>query len=364
MSGNEKLRPLGGSAIKNFLARRMLNRSHIGKNTEIDYELANKRVPPEKGLIVGKSDMHYNDSFVFQGSDDSGNLFMTRLGFRGDGTDVDIWLWFVLDKKKYVIGSDYEKIDDAGLSSISCRGLTYEYAGEGSWRIAYKGSIGSNNEDCEVDMVYRPSTEMYCMSIHTNKDTYALSMAEMKWSREYFKKLRSEGQERIEQGGTVEGKIKVGTKEYSLSLLGFRDHSWGKRDWAMINRYIWNLFALEEPVIINDRSYTHACFTTVNYLTFNHLVSGWIAGKDSVLPIVASTDMELIGGDGKIPAEYTVRFRPHGGPILNANVKRHNHLEHGWFIQDNKYEVNEAYCSIEIDGKKGHGMSEFGYYRG
>ena len=114
-----------------------------------------------------------------------------------------------------------------------------------------------------------------------NAMTFAKSMAEMRWSREFFRNLRSESQTRIEQGGTFRGSVRIGSASHTIDMLSIRDHSWGKRKWTFINRYIWNVICLKGELIIKGKPYRYLVFTTVNYgTTFEHLVSGWIAGEE------------------------------------------------------------------------------------
>jgi hypothetical protein len=44
---------------------------------------------------------------------------------------------------------------------------------------------------------------------------------------------------RFEQAGRVEGILRLGGKELPLSGFGQRDHSWGVRDWYLIQHYKW-----------------------------------------------------------------------------------------------------------------------------
>lgn len=351
----ELMYPKGGGIIKNVLASLMLTKSSIGNEDKIDMCKVNSRVASET------NNTFYNDSFVFQGSDIKGNLFLTRLGFRGDGKECDSWLWMRLGSKKF--SSPANIVKETSTEKVEAGGLSYKSLEKGSWEICYDGPIEPGVNHCSVRLIYTPSTEMYCFGVHADRKTYALALAEMPWSREYFQTLESEKAERIEQGGSLKGKVTLDGKEYNLDLYGFRDHSWGKRNWKMIRRYIWNLFAMESPLSFGGHKYTHICFTTVHYVSFRHLVTGWIAGPDSVLPIVSSSDMHQIGQDGRAPSLYSVSFRPKGGPVFKADVDRYNETEHSWMIQNNSFEVNEAYCTLTINDIKGVGMSEFGYVR-
>ncbi|MFT3792287.1 MAG: hypothetical protein QM741_14720 [Rudaea sp.] len=45
--------------------------------------------------------------------------------------------------------------------------------------------------------------------------------------------------DRIEQSGRLTGTLKLGGKVFSLDGTGHRDHSWGTRDWGVLQHYKW-----------------------------------------------------------------------------------------------------------------------------
>jgi len=354
------LRPHGGGWLKNCLGWMLIKAgsARTGKK-QVGLSEIDTRVPIPEGV----QEDHYNDSFVFKGSDTKGNLIMTRLGYRGGGKNCEVWLWMSLEGKKYVIPVDYLAVDPTEQQSLSAGGLTYTCIDreKGEWRIQYKGKINPGNKPCELDCVYRPVSSMYHSGMHMDAMTFAKSIAEMKWSREFFHNLRSESQTRIEQGGTLIGSVRIGSSSHAVDMLSIRDHSWGKRKWTFINRYIWNVICLTEELVIKGKSYRYLVFTTVKYgTTFEHLTSGWIAGEDSVLPIVASSDMAFLGDDGTIPSVFSCYFQPKGSVPLEMKVRRSS-IEHSWYMQEKKFEVCEAWCSVDVEGVSGAGMSEFGY---
>lgn len=355
-----KLLPRGGPRYKILLALLLLKLGSFKREDKLGFEYANRRVP----ALPGTDPEHYNDSFVFQASDEEGRLFMTRLGFRGGGREAEVWLWMVIDGKKYVNVKELVPLkgSDDGIS-IEAAGLSYHCLDDenNTWRIRYDGKMKPGNIQCKVDVTFTASSAMYHSGIHMDPMTVARAMSEMPWSREYFERLSSENQTRIEQGGQLTGTVTLGTRKHKLDMLSIRDHSWGKRDWTFINRYIWNVISFTEDVMIKGRAYNYMVYTTVDYgTTFKHLVSGWIAGKDTVLPIIKATDMTNLGVDGEIPEFFLVKFKPKGGPVLHL---KHHRLqpEQPWMTHDGKFEVNEAYCGARIGMSGGVGMSEFGF---
>jgi len=357
------MRPLGGPTWKNLAAYALVRSGGALRENRIDMSRVNERIPP----LPGRSIENYNDSFVFEGSDANGNLIMTRLGFREDGSTVEVWVWMVLGGRKLAIPLDITKLASPTGRELEALGLSYECIDRrnGTFRIRYRGPLEAGVTDATVDLVYTPCSSMYHSGQHMNAWTFARSMAEMPWSRDYFRNLSSESQCRVEQGGSLRGKVVLDGETFDIDMLSIRDHSWGKRNWSFCNRYIWNVISLESDLVIGGDPFRYLVFTTVDYGTsFRHLVTGWIAGERSVLPIVEASDMGLLGSDGRIPPTFVTRFRAEGGPVMKIITERNNAQEHSWLTGNGSFEICEAYCSVDVAGVRGHGMSEFGYARG
>jgi len=359
---SDQLKPVGGPFWKNWSAWALINLGNLTRENKIDISEANHRIP----VLPGRPIENYNDSFVFQGSDAKGNLIMTRLGFREDGSMVEVWVWLVINGKKYSIVDDVISISRPDPEAISANGLSFLCHNDEKniWQIRYSGPLSPGIQLCEMDVIFTADAMMYHSGMHMDVWTFAKSMAEMPWSRDYFKNLSSETQCRIEQGGTMIGKVVLDGNTFDVNMLSIRDHSWGKRNWAFMRRYIWNILCLEDDLVINHQKFRYLVYTTVNYgTTFRHLVSGWIGGKDAVLPIVEASDMAVLGEDGRIPEAFESQFRAKGGPVFTIKTKRST-IEHSWLTQNNQFEICEAHCTVSIGGITGYGMSEFGYVKG
>ncbi len=350
------LAPEGGSRIKNALAGAMVKSGVKHRPDWQSASLADGRVPVPEGV----EEENYNDSFVFQGADADGNVFLTRLGFRSGGKEAEVWIWGVFDGERYANDERYVVLTaDSDPAEIAAAGIRYELIGEGEWRLIYNGIM--NGTLSEVNLIWKADAAMYCSADHMDPKGMARAMAEMPWSREYFERIRSEKQIRIEQGGILTGTVKVGSRSFNVSMRGIRDHSWGKRDWTYLNRYLWTVIALDEPTEIAGMTVRYLAVSPVDYGdSFKRLASGWIAGPDGVLPVSYTTDLMELGGDGTIPEKFTLKFRVPGSDVLTLEVDRRQ-PEIPWLMQNGGFEVNEAWCGITLDGVKGVGVSEFGY---
>lgn len=358
-SGRHGLRPVGGMRIKNILAHLLIKFGPTAAENEVGLDAVNGRIPPADGKPIED----YNDSFVFLGMDAENTLVMTRLGFREDGRLVEVWVWMIVDGKRYSIPVNTIQDGPRGGESLEAGGLSYFCSDKkaGTWRIGYDGPMSPDIEKCSIELSYLPRSQMYHSGHHMDPSSFGRAMGEMPWSREYFENLRSENQCRIEQGGSLTGTIVLDGRSKQVDLFAIRDHSWGKRNWSFIFRHIWTVVALERPLVLRGRQFTYLIFTAVDYGTsFKNLVSGWMAGPHKLLPISEATDMSTIGGDGVIPERFVVRFRAKGMPIVEMRIRR-TQPDYSWFMHDNTFEVSEAWCEATIGTVKGYGLSEFGY---
>eukprot|EP00211_Chloroparvula_japonica_P015989 CAMPEP_0119134508 /NCGR_PEP_ID=MMETSP1310-20130426/17072_1 /TAXON_ID=464262 /ORGANISM="Genus nov. species nov., Strain RCC2339" /LENGTH=214 /DNA_ID=CAMNT_0007125307 /DNA_START=8 /DNA_END=652 /DNA_ORIENTATION=+ len=207
---------------------------------------------------------------------------------------------------------------------------------------------------------------MYHSGNHLDAWSVGLAMAEMPWSIQYFRDLKNQNQCRIEQGGRLSGTVMVDGEAEDLDLVGIRDHSWGRRDWAFISRYVWILITLEKPVTLNSESFQYLCFTSVRYGTFSRLVSGWISGSNVVRPLVFGTGVKDIAEDGIIPETFDVDCQARGLEPVRLHFKRKNANAVSWMMNKNRFEVNEAFVDVSFQSSSsgvvgGIGMAEFGY---
>ena len=116
------LAPEGGSRVKNALAIAMVNSGAKKRPEWQSATLADGRVPVPEGV----DEANYNDSFVFQGADSDGNVFLTRLGFRTGGREAEVWVWGAFSGERYANDERYVKLDsDADPSAIAAAGLTF-----------------------------------------------------------------------------------------------------------------------------------------------------------------------------------------------------------------------------------------------
>ena len=266
------------------------------------------RFTPEDNPFVKEGDKqvgdeHFNDSYYFWGNEkDCSMCVSTRIGHFGvSGAKVTPWFNFSINGVTYDTPDGFiegAKPGEGNEISATWEGNKLEYICEEPmkrWRLLYKGKIknltNGKLEDCKMDIVMNLYKTWFNYTRHWDALTTAKAMSASPWSRDFFTNLRKHHQNRYEQGGKMTGCITLAGKDHVLNdMWAFRDHSFGKRDWTYMYRYIWfGTVCFFKPINIDGKSYTCLCGTSVEYgNTFKHLVAGGLIGDDGVLPLTGN----------------------------------------------------------------------------
>ena len=233
----------------------------------------------------------------------------SRLSFHGVGsTEVTPWLVFDIDGRTFGLTDDFvrnstlDPEDQEEIVALDKAGNYLRYtciSPMKEWRIRYEGPVKeiSVEGDGPAGQVMKATIDLGVKVIepafYYQQDwdalTIAKAMSSKPWSLGFFQGLRSEHQEHYEMGTTVTETFKVnvdrggggGVEAALVDAPGMRDHSFGKRDWTIMVRYIWlGTISFESPLEINGSLYTHMTGTAVHYGTsFKHMVAGGLIGK-------------------------------------------------------------------------------------
>eukprot|EP01126_Amoeba_proteus_P027929 TRINITY_DN2763_c0_g1_i1.p1 TRINITY_DN2763_c0_g1~~TRINITY_DN2763_c0_g1_i1.p1 ORF type:complete len:338 (-),score=49.99 TRINITY_DN2763_c0_g1_i1:47-1060(-) len=258
---------------------------------------------------------------------------------------------------------------------IKCNGLEYICLEPGQrWQLKFTGKLTSqkSHERVPVQFDFVWETDSAIFHSGTDMDPWAVAkaMSVMEWSRDYFKNLKSENQTRIESGGRLSGQLIVNNRKERVNWRGIRDHSWGRRNYKFINRFIQSMICLDSPCVMwkGGPLISYLSWIVVDYgSSFRCLVTGWLSGPNitQVIPLVEGTDIALVGSDGNIPTYYCVYFRPQGAPLFKMSVTTSDN-KYSWFMENNNHEECDFLTWVTIFGEggmsvSGQGLTGFGY---
>ncbi len=325
--------------LKKIAAYMMVKRGE--KNTASDEDLDRLQVPPENPA--------FNDSFYFTGHDDSGTWIITRMGFRGDGSNE---LWFDINLPGTGKLTPAEKEYQRG-TGISQGPLTYRCIIPGeNWRITWDGAMTNKGKTVKVQADLSFDKTMRMVNFKKDTDTWSIArhLAKEKWTLEWFEKLRELSQVHTEQGGIITGTITVDGEEHPVKLRGVRDHSFGTRNWGAMKRHVWLAGLME------DGSVTNIALVNYTFLPFMH--SGYVGLENSILPVTDTADFSAVPEGDPTGQSFSLPFRYRGGGdrILEVEV-----FDRCTYEMGNDYTIYEGVARFTLNGKKGVGISEFGY---
>eukprot|EP00943_MAST-04B_sp_MAST-4B-sp1_P003794 g3794.t1 len=352
------------------------------------------------------SSEHYNDSFYWwcntPPNDNCQICVTTRLGFHGkNASKVTPWLVFDIDGETFSIPTEFVKRSIPGKINIfasDSHGNKLEYTCTKPmerWNLNYNGMVRIHSTNKQIKASLNLNVKVIHPAFYYQKDwdqmTVAKAMSSKPWSIEFFQNLKSEHQEHYEMGLLVNGTIHLDNgndeelKQYTLNNIpGFRDHSFGKRKWTNMSRYIWlGTVSFDKPIYINGNPYTHMSGTAVHYGTsFKHMVAGGLMGPSASQPIIPFNGMSHMkdiapewykaeknighGIGHLVPNELRFSISLKGvDEYLEIHVQR-DQWTHGFLMQDETFEVHEGTSLYTIqhgtdgDVVQGHGLLEFG----
>lgn len=235
-------------------------------------------------------DRNWRESYYFNATDIKRQLsLITTIGIlpnkkRSSGFVI------ILDKNKIVMA----KLLITGnirlyeTDRFSLKGLFYQVEGI-DWKLHYKSN------KCEFDLLFTPINEFY--SYNQEKDKKELGS---------FKSLATQ---HIEQAGIFQGSITVNGKKIRFGpSFGHRDHSWGIRNWSLVNNY-W-LFSC---TFGEDRAF-NLWRGTIGNKGFH---KGYILDSGENIDIISSKFKGYYKSDKKEPKGCEILF-------IDENNKKHN----------------------------------------
>jgi hypothetical protein len=167
--------------------------------------------------------------------------------------------------------------------------------------------------------------------------------------REALASLMASGTERdhYEVGARFTGRLTVGGSTVEASGLLVRDHTWGVRGYDALDEAWWTpmVFAGPEP----------AYFTGVSVRYGDRWIGTSIAVDAAGTRVLPSHDVEVTTGEAG-PAGYgsvVVRADP---VQVSATTAAHAHVPYPEWAQG--FWLNDAFCSVEWDGRRGFGIVE------
>lgn len=187
--------------------------------------------------------------------------------------------------------------------------------------------ITYKNDKVEVEYQFTANHQAYAYSTHTNGCP--------SWMAD----------DRFEQQGTIKGFITVGKQRINFDGLSLRDHSWGRRDWAVNQHWKW--------VHAQAGSDLGLHFWKLFALGREHLC-GYV-NRDGHLAQVVSVRESFSCTEGLRPKSVTAEITDSAGRITELSAETYGAFP---FHVHELITLFECPMNVNIDGVPGNGWME------
>jgi len=317
------------------------------------------------------ADYNMNNSYYFSCHDQEGNSLVFRLGKRGGGEHE---VWFALkdasggiyfNRWQVFHGSD-KPVEYSESSNNTSAVVTCIETGK-KWGFSFKGKMSkaildenmaamSSGQDIDVafEGVFSASNSIFEFSRHMDTAPIARALAREKWSKSFLTNLQENHQVHYEQLGDITGILTINEQSRNIEIQAIRDHSYGKRDWAYMDRHIWLMALMENGEALN--------VNMVRYPAVNELQTGYLLSKGNKSAPVCTdsvTSMDELECSGRVPKEFQYKARMSDGRTFYVSCKKE--LEYIFPFSNEVYTIHEGIGSFNYNGIKGRGIIEFGF---
>ncbi|CAH1270228.1 Hypp4299 [Branchiostoma lanceolatum] len=282
-------------------------------------------------------------------------------------------IWFILHVPGVGVLQAPQHPDTAVFNTdgktFSAAGLSFEpVEAMRTWKVQFNGMMRltesprtdvTKEEGRLVHVKFSFMWSAYTLPFNFDTDIHprsiARAMAIEKWNQQFFQDVRSSHQTHYNQWGQLWGGLHIeGHEEQHVRLKGFRDHSFGVRDWGFMHRYIVHFAYLEDGSCLQIVT---LCFPT----TTSDLRTGYVFAPNGKMEAVSEVDLVLssIGEDGTMPDSYSFNFVA-GGKTYHVQVEIY--CQPTWY-NGLQWEsrVHERLANFTVNGLSGWGVCEFNY---
>jgi hypothetical protein len=298
-----------------------------------------------------------NNSYYFSCHDMKGSSLLFRLGKRGGNTD-EVWFAYKDCLGNVFVNTRQLFLCSDGETSVKCL-----ETGK-IWEFSFKGKLSKTSPDSnlsampavqEVDAafkgVFTATNSIFEFSHHMDSATLARALAREKWSRGFISGLRENHQVHYEQQGHVAGTLFVDKKVQTIECAAMRDHSYGKRDWAYMDRHIWIMALMENGDALN--------VNMVRYPAVSELQAGYLAADGKITCLHYATSMDKLECSGRVPNKFQIKVKLVDNRSFEVSCEKE--LEYIFPFDNDIYTIFEGIGNFNIEGLKGRGIIEFGF---
>ena len=286
---------------------------------------------------------HHNESWYFNFIDFNAKVQMvTRTAIQMGKKEGNMMLLLIIDRKSDPYFNIWPIIGFPEGDVYGDKKVKYECLEPmKKWRITHR------SRKYELDVIFEQRFPVFHGTAHQDPldvlKKYGVRILEVAAQQHYEQAMKVTGVFRRKQKREV-------IEERQIDCLGYRDHSWGTRDWVNIDR--WNWMEVQFP---------DSCVCLSRVEVFGKVIAFGSITTDNGHELIEDVNVETAYGyEGKEKAPSSSTFRC---TTPNRNIKLVSKTWKSLQLQrpteSGLVEIYEQIAEFEMDGKKGLGISEY-----
>lgn len=321
----------------------------IIKKQLLNREVTPKSLPEIERKHIDVSQDLFNDSSYFNGMSDDGAYFFVRQSFRTTrGNEYWLEVFFPdlgLLRLQQHPGEEGEGFQQGELIFSPTK------LGE-EWIVSFQGimDLEGVSKEVKIDLVFTSETPIVDFQYVMIVESTARAIANAKWSRSFFEKLKDSKKQHFEQGGRLVGSIEIDGGVRKVDFSSMRDHSWGIRKWGGWKRHVWICGMME-----NKQSFN---VSMVQYDYMGQLSAGFITEGNEVHYLREFPTIEDFASNPIFPSKLDLKFKYSDGNEYHLICDRKAFVPYN---MDNEYMINEGVSFGTVNGIPVKLVTEFGF---
>jgi hypothetical protein len=291
----------------------------------------------------------FNDSSYFNGIADDGSFFIVRQSFRTTRGN-EYWLEVFFPDLGLLRLNQHPGEEGEGFKQGT---LSFENTKVGKeWKVDFTGEMDLDgvSKKVKIALLFTAKTQIIDFQHAMIVDKTAKAIANEKWSKDFFEKLKDSKKNHFEQGGQLKGTIEIEGDIRHVDFSSMRDHSWGIRKWGGWKRHVWFGGMLE-----NNESFN---LSMVQYDYMGQLAAGFITEGDKTYYLREFPEIEEFAADPIFPDKLNLKFTYSNGKEYNLVCDRKTFVP---YDMDGEYKIKEGISFGTLNGVPVKLVTEFGF---
>ncbi|MEJ6800259.1 MAG: hypothetical protein QNK77_03670 [Crocinitomicaceae bacterium] len=291
----------------------------------------------------------FNDSSYFNGISDDGSFFLARQSFRTTRGN-EYWLEVFFPDLGLLRLKKHPGEEGEGFQQGKLRFDNVQLGKE--WYVSFQGEmdLDGSSKNVKIDLKFNAETAIVDFQNALILDATALAIAQAKWSKSFFEKLKDSKKNHFEQGGRLTGMIEIDGDLRKVDFSSMRDHSWGIRKWGGWKRHVWIGGMLENKEAFN--------LSMVQYDYMGQLSAGFITEGDQIHYLRELPTIEEFASNPLFPGKLDLKLKYSDGIEYHLKSERNTFVPYN---MDDEYLINEGISFGTVNGTPIKLVTEFGF---